>query len=139
MRNSYLQTCGGHVIKTNSNTTIVENSILIEGSGKKCDTGNAIHNNSAKLIVLKNVFLKQLPSKGNTQIFSVRSLNVSRCRNDHNGDWVLKGVTIVDEDPRRSPRYSEKCPVEPGNWKDLGGNTYNKKPLFSSDGKPFVR
>lgn len=140
VEDSYLQTCGGHVIKSNSNKTIVRNSRLVEGAGNKCDAGNAIHNNAAMSVVLENVVIEQPESKGNTHIFSVGSGNVKRCRGKQNGEWTLKNVTIKDTDPRSYRRYKENCPnMAPGIWADLGGNTINGAPLFDSRGVPFKR
>lgn len=138
---SYLQTCGGHVIKTNSDVTIVKNTVLVEGKGKGCDTGNAIHNNAAMSVSLENVIIEQHESRGNAQIFSVGSRKIERCRGKQNGEWTVKNVTITDTELGGKPthRYKEHCPLGPGKWTDLGGNTINGKPLFDKRGVPFTR
>lgn len=128
VEDSFLSSHAGHVVKSGAKETIIQRTALTEGSG---DTGAAIHSTSNGDVTLEDVTIRQLrPHTGNVVMLLVGDGKLSRCKYD--GTWKLKNVTMVDDVRTKftkAPRIRAEC-TTPTVFEDLGGNTFDGRPLF---------
>lgn len=142
--NSDLSADSAHVVKSLSRSLVVKHSKLVEVGGAKVSTGVAVDDGYGGYVLLEDVEIIQGDApKGNPSIFLAGDKHDNRCIgvDGVRGKWSMKNVHITDEEKRLPGRrlYTVKtgCP-ELGDTQffDLGGNSYNGKPLRFSDGKP---